>query len=329
MPHTGHFNGLKTALLLGLLSAVILGVGALFGQSGLLLALVLAVGINLFTYFNSEKLALRSMRAYRVSEQQQPVLHRIVAELAAANHMPMPTLWVSPTQAPNAFATGRNPQHSAVCATEGILALMNERELRGVLGHEISHVANRDILIASVAGTLAAVITYLAHFAQFALIFGGLGGNGRSDDRDGNVLGELALIILGPLSAGLIQMAISRNREYAADASGARVTGDPLALASALRKLEIGTQQAPLPQTAQLQPTSALMIANPFRRGGTGVARLFSTHPPLADRIARLEQMAGRQLGPAGTLGSLPGATGLGTGYAAPARGVDYRHPGR
>jgi heat shock protein HtpX len=295
--HTSLRNGVKTAVLLGLLSAVILGIGSIFGESGLFIALLLAVGMNGFAYFNSDKLALRSMRAYPVSETDQPALYRIVGELSAAHHMPMPRIYVSPTQAPNAFATGRNPEHAAVCATEGILTLMNERELRGVLGHEISHVVNRDILIASVAGTLAAVITYLAHFAQFALIFGGLGGGGGNrNNRDGNILGELALIILGPLSAAMIQMAISRSREYQADASGARVTGDPLALASALRKLEAGTQQRPLPQTAQLQPTSALMIANPFRNGGGIVSRMFSTHPPLADRIARLEAMAGQSL---------------------------------
>jgi heat shock protein HtpX len=293
--HThSHFNGLKTAMLLGLLSAAILAVGGIFGGSrGLGIALVLAIAMNAYSYFFSEKLALRSMKAYPVTEAEQPALYRIVSELSAANHMPMPKIYLSPTMAPNAFATGRNPQHSAVCATQGIMQMLTERELRGVLGHEISHVRNRDILISSVAGTLAAVIVYLAHFAQFALIFGGLGG-GRNDNREGNIFGELLLIILGPIAAGLMQMAISRQREYQADASGAKVTGDPLALASALRKLEIGSQQRPLPQTAQLAPTAALMIANPFR--GAGIGRLFSTHPPMADRIRRLEEMAGQPL---------------------------------
>jgi len=287
-----HHNGLRTAMLLGLLSAVVLVIGYLLGGvAGLTIAFVLALGINGFSYFKSDKLALRSMKAYPVTEVEQPRLYRIVAELAAANQMPMPRLYLSPTNQPNAFATGRNPQHAAVCCTEGIMAMMDDRELRGVLGHEISHVANRDILIASVAGTLAAVVVYLAHFAQLAMFFGG--GN-RNDDREGGFLGELALLILGPLAAGMVQMALSRNREFQADASGARVTGDPLALASALRKLERGTTQLPLPQTAQLAPTSSLMIANPFRGGGVG--KLFSTHPPMDERIRRLEAMAGQQL---------------------------------
>jgi heat shock protein HtpX len=287
-----HRNGLKTAALLALLSGLILLAGrAIGGSGGLMIALFIALGMNGFSYFYSDKLALRSMRAYPVSQVEQPRLYAMVAELAASMRMPMPRLYISPTEAPNAFATGRNPRNAAVCCTEGILALLDERELRGVLGHELAHVGNRDILISSVAATLATVITFLAHMAQMAALFGGLG---RSDDDEGGpgIIGSLLFMLVGPIAAAVIQMAISRSREYQADASGAQITGDPLALASALRKLEFGTQSRPLVESPQLAPTSSLMIANPFR-GGAGLARLFSTHPPMAERIARLEAMAG------------------------------------
>ena len=286
--HNSSRNGVKTAFLLGLMSAFILLIGSRFGSGGLTIALVFALGINGFTYFYSDKLALRSMNARPVSEAEAPQLYRLVAELAAANRMPMPRLYVSPATQPNAFATGRSPRHAAVCCTEGILAVLDERELRGVLGHEIAHVANRDILLSSIAAGLATVIMFVARMAWFAQIFGG-----RDDDEEGGGLEGLALIILGPIAAMMMQLALSRAREFQADASGARVTGDPLALASALRKLEAGTSSRPLPATPDLATTSQLMIANPFGGRRSGLGKLFATHPPMEERIRRLEAMTG------------------------------------
>ncbi|HUR08371.1 MAG TPA: zinc metalloprotease HtpX [Nonomuraea sp.] len=290
--HNRHNNGLKTAMLLGLMSALILFAGELLGgRGGLQIALLVAFAMNGIGYFFSDKIALRSMRAVPVTEAEAPELYAVVAELAQSQQMPMPRLYVSPTMQPNAFATGRSPRHAAVCCTQGILSLLDARELRGVLGHELAHVYNRDILISSVAGALATVIMFMARMAFWGALLGG----GRSDDdRDGGALGGLLLMILGPMAAGMIQMAISRSREFQADASGAQVTGDPLALASALRKLHAGTQAMPLPQEQSLVATSHLMIANPFR--ASGMAKMFSTHPPMEERIARLEEMAGTRL---------------------------------
>jgi heat shock protein HtpX len=279
-----HHNGLRTAVVLAALAGFLMLVGYwLAGPTGLVIAFVISLAINGYAYFNSAKMALKSMHAYPVTEAEQPALHRMVRELALSAGQPMPSLYLSPTQAPNAFATGRNPENAAVCCTEGIMALLDERELRGVLGHELSHVYNRDILISSVAAAIASAIMFIANFAMF---FGG----GNDDDRP-NPFAAIAIMLLGPLAAGMLQMALSRSREYQADESGAQLTGDPLALASALRKLEHGVAAAPLAPEPKLETTSALMIANPFAPGT--VSRLFSTHPPMADRIARLEEMAG------------------------------------
>jgi len=284
-----HYNGLKTTLLLGGIFGLLLALGSVIGGGQYLwLFALLGVAMTAYGYWNSDKIAIKAMRAYPVTASEQPAMHRIVQELSSAAGKPMPRLFVSPTEAPNAFATGRNPEHAAVCCTEGILGLLDERELRGVLGHELMHVYNRDILTSSVAAAVAGVITSVAQMLMFMNIFGG---GGDDEDRP-NPLALIAISLLAPMAAAVIQMAISRTREYDADEDGSRLTGDPLALASALAKLEHGVAAHPLAPTPQLQNASHLMIANPFR--AQDVSRLFSTHPPTADRIARLQQMAGR-----------------------------------
>ncbi|MFC6079725.1 zinc metalloprotease HtpX [Sphaerisporangium aureirubrum] len=280
-----HHNSLRTAVLLGALSALILVAGAwLGGVSGLQLAVVLALLTTGVAYFFSDRIALSAMRARPVSEVEQPTLYRIVRELSTDARQPMPRLYISPTMQPNAFATGRHPRRASICMTYGILQTLNERELRGVVAHELSHVYNRDILISSVAAALATIITYCSYIAVF---FGG----SPDDDEGPGFLGGLLMMFLGPVAAGMIQMAISRSREYQADESAALLTGDPLGLAAALRKIEMGTRAMPLPEGSRLTSASHLMIANPFR--GTGIGRLFSTHPSTSARVSRLEQMAG------------------------------------
>jgi len=288
MTGTHHHNGLKTAALMGGLWSLLLLVGWLLAQgtgSAVWLFIMPLIGVaqTAYSYWNSDRLAVRSMGAIEVTEAQQPEMHAIVRELSAAAGQPMPRLYVAPTMSPNAFATGRDPAHAAVCCTQGILQLLNERELRGVLGHELSHVYNRDILTGSVAAGIAGIISSIS---TIVLWFGG----GRRDrEEGGNVIALLLLAILAPLAASLTQFAVSRTREYDADHDGAVLTNDPLALASALSKLDSGISHVPMGRDPRMEPVSSMMIANPFGR----VKNLFATHPPMAERIARLEEMAG------------------------------------
>ncbi|MDY6214295.1 MAG: zinc metalloprotease HtpX [Schaalia hyovaginalis] len=292
MTHRGYRNGLKTAVLLGGLWALLAAVGWIIANgTGRSIWLWLFAGLGLFqtayAYWNSASMSLRAMNAYEVSEAQRPDLYRIVRELSDRAGQPMPSIWIAPSRTPNAFATGRDPEHAAVCCTEGILEILGERELRGVLGHELMHVYNRDILTSSVAAALGGLVTSIA---QFLMFFGG--GRNRDDEGGGvGVLAGIAIALLAPLAATLIQFSLSRTREFDADEDGATLTQDPLALASALRKLETVTDHAPLQPTPANQNVAAMMIANPFR--GAGLRRLFSTHPPMDERIARLEKMAG------------------------------------
>jgi heat shock protein HtpX len=275
-------NTLKTTLLLGLLTGLILFLGNYFGgQNGLVLALVIAAVMNFVSYFFSDKIALAMYRAQPVTREQLPRAYDIVERLTQRVGLPMPKIFVIPSDSPNAFATGRNPSHASVAVTEGILNLLTDEELEGVLAHELGHVRNRDILISSVAATLAGAITVLARMAWWAGMFGGYGGD--REERRGGGLGALFMMILAPIAATLIQLAISRSREYQADATGAHLTGNPYALASALKKLDMYSRRVPL----QANPSTAHMfIIQPLL--GMDFASLFSTHPPIAKRIERL-----------------------------------------
>lgn len=283
-------NALRTTALLAALTALIVGFGQIFGGSqGAMIALVMAAVMNVGSYWYSDKIVLRMYRGQEIDEADDPELFGMVRELAQRGQVPMPRVVVIPSESANAFATGRNPEHAAVAVTAGIRRMLSARELQGVLAHEMAHVMNRDILIGSIAATLAGAIMMLANMAQWAMIFGG----GRSDSREGGggIFGLLAGVILAPIAASVIQMAISRSREFQADATGARLTRDPEALAMALQKIAGLADQVPMAANPQ---TAHMFIVNPLR--GKSFQRFFSTHPPLEDRIARLQGLA-RDLG--------------------------------
>jgi heat shock protein HtpX len=278
-------NVFKTALLLAVLTVMLVLLGGAFGgRQGMLVAFVLALLMNVFSYWFSDKMVLAMYGARRIEEAQAPNLHAIVRRLTTRAGVPMPPVYLIPSDTPNAFATGRNPQHAAVAVTEGILRILDDEELEGVLAHELAHVKNRDVLISTIAATLAGAITYLAHMAQWAAMFGGR----SSDDEEGggNPLALILMAILAPIAAMLVQLAVSRAREFQADATGARVAGKPWGLAKALEKLQMANEAVPM---AANPSTAHLFIVNPL--SGDTLMRLFSTHPPIEERIARLRAM--------------------------------------
>ncbi|MEO8080814.1 MAG: zinc metalloprotease HtpX [Caldimonas sp.] len=278
------FNLLKTAVLMAAITALFMAIGAFVGgQQGMVVALLVAIGLNFFSYWFSDKLVLKMYKAREVDATSAPQFYQMIEELAGRAGLPMPRVYVIDEDAPNAFATGRNPEHAAVAATTGIMRVLSERELRGVMAHELTHVAHRDILISTVAATMAGAISMLANFAMF---FGGRNSEGRSS----NPIAGFAVMLLAPIAAGLIQMAISRSREFEADRGGAELSGDPQALASALQKIHRAAQSVPL-ETAERNPATAqMMVVNPLHGGG--LRTLFSTHPSLEERVARLLAMA-------------------------------------
>jgi heat shock protein HtpX len=284
-------NTFRTTILLAVLTALLVWIGDMLGgRQGAVIALVIAGGMNFFSYWFSDKIVIKMYRGQEITANDDPELYGLVSDLATRAGLPMPKVYLIPEETPNAFATGRNPQHAAVAVTQGIRRILNKRELAGVLGHELSHVVNRDILVSTIAATLAGAISYMAQMAQWAMIFGG---NRDRDDEGGgnNIFGLIVMMIVAPLAAMLIQMAVSRSREYGADTGGAKITGDPLALASALKKLHIGSQQIPLQASpATANATAHMFIVNPLT--GRSMAALFSTHPPMEERVRRLEEMA-------------------------------------
>lgn len=282
---------LRTLFFLSILTALFILIGgAVGGRGGMMFAFIFACLMNLGAYWFSDKIVLAMYRAKEVTEAQAPRLYSIVWELTQRAGLPMPRLYIVPSQTPNAFATGRNPSHAAVAVTQGILDLLTEEELKGVLGHELAHVKHRDILIQTIAATVAGAIVMLARMGQLALIFGGL--RGGDDDEGGGIaqiIGAIALLIIAPIAAFLIQMAISRSREYYADQGGAQFSGNPLYLANALKKLAHGVRRHPMDEANPA--TAHMFIVNPLK--GSNIASLFSTHPPIEERVSRLEAMAG------------------------------------
>jgi heat shock protein HtpX len=278
---------LKTTILLAALTGIIMLIGGMLGgRGGLVIAFIFAIGMNFFSYWFSDKMVLRAYHAQPLDQSNAPELYGIVSELAESARIPMPRLYLIDSDTPNAFATGRNPRHAAVAVTRGIMRICSREELKGVIGHELSHVINRDILISSVAATLAGVVMFIGSMARWGAIFGGFGG--RDEDERGGLFGLIFMALVAPLAAAMIQLAISRTREYQADASGARLTHNPLLLANALRKLEAANERMPMPDASP--STAHLFIVNPL--SAEGIQRMFSTHPPIEERIRRLEQMA-------------------------------------
>ncbi|MEY8541841.1 zinc metalloprotease HtpX [Bifidobacterium pseudolongum] len=318
-----HYNGLKTALLFAIMWAIIMIIWWATGASVNTLGyyVIIGLGASFVSYWFSDKLAIASMHAQPVTEQQAPELYRIVRELSQKAGKPMPRIYIAPTSTPNAFATGRNERHAAVCCTQGILQILDEREIRGVLGHELMHVYNHDIRTSAIAGAMATVISYLGYSLMY---FGNSTRSNRDSDNGAGALGAVGAmlsVILAPIAASLIQMAISRTREYDADEDGSMLTGDPLALASALYKIENGVAANPMPPTATDRSVAAMMIESPF--SARGISKMFSTHPPTADRIARLQQMAAAMGAPGVNAGMMTGE--VGPGYAQPYSQTGYR----